>query len=248
MRQSIHRKTAADEAITMKTINDKMGFTLMELMMSLGILVVGLAMIATAFPSAMMETKHSVADTTATMISENAAAICRVKISHDADKGSVGGTLANATALINSTAHTGDLTYPVARGDHVSAPDDWIQIPPGGTWFPSTRYGWLLAARQPTDNNTNDYQLVIVPYRKFLPEHSAPTFTNVRTDGSKITFGNKSIGSPVICKADGTFAYVVDSAGTLSHPITAGNALTVGLDGRESPAIGCYIVRTAVAP
>ena len=227
------------------------GFSLVELMMSLGILVVGLSMVATAFPTAMMATKLSVADTSATMISENAASICRAKLRHSTFSGSVGVTLSDQTLLINDVAHTGDLTYPVAPGVSGAHPDGWIEIPSGsGTWFPPIRYGWLLVARQFGSNN--DYQLVFVPYRKFLPEDAAPEFSTVSTDGDRIISGNVSIGAPVIYKANdndgGKYAFVVDSDGTLSRTIAPGDALTVGPDGRNSPAIGCYVVRTAIAP
>jgi prepilin-type N-terminal cleavage/methylation domain-containing protein len=230
----------------MKTLHNRAGFSLVELMMSLGILVVGLSMVATAFPTAMMANKLSVADTSATMISENAAAICRAKLSHNTING-LGGALSDQTLQINDAAHTGDLTYPVAPDTTPSThPEDWVDI--GGTDYPSTRYGWLLAARQ--IGSVNDYQLVFIPYRKFLPGDAAPEFSDVVTDGENITgAGNVvSIGAPVICEADGTYAFVVDSTGKLSGRITPGDALTVGPDGQNSPAIGCYVVRTAVAP
>jgi len=216
-------------------------------MMSLGILVVGLSMVATAFPTAMMATKLSVSDTSATMISENAAAVCQAKLRHSEISGSVGATLSDHTTLINDAAHTGDLTYPVTHGDHDTNPDGWVEIPSGsGTWLPSTRYGWLLAARQ--IDSKNDYQLIFVPYRKFLQGDAVPVFSDVTTDGSKVT-GTISIGAPVICKNDGTYAFVVDSAGNLSRTISVGAALTVvDPGGKDSPAIGCYVVRTAVAP
>ncbi len=229
------------------------GFTLMELMMSLGILVVGLSMIATAFPSAMLENKRSVADTSATMVSENAAAICRVRLSHNAIKGSVSGQISNVSWQIIPA----ERAYPIARPIGVH-PKDWVEIPPNsGVYYPSSRYGWLLAARQPSGNDCNDYQLVIVPYRKFLPTDTIPTFTIVMINdlgddtGNQVITGPKSIGSPVISMADGTFAYVVDSDGNLSGKITygaSGAAMIVGTDGQDSPAIGCYVVRTAVAP
>ena len=79
----------------MKKPHNKTGFSLVELMMSLGILVVGRSMVATTFPTAMMANKLSVADTSATMISENAAAICQAKLSHDAIKGTVTAILEN---------------------------------------------------------------------------------------------------------------------------------------------------------
>lgn len=205
----------------------------MELMMSLGILVVGLAMIATAFPSAMLETKLSVADTSATMISENATAICRVRLSHSAIKLSVTATLSDQTTLINP-AHTGDLTYPVNT--------------------PDSRYGWLLAAAQP-NNNINDYQLVIVPYRKFLPTDRPGIefgFVPVTVTDSGTKAAGADIGSPVILTTGasvGAFAFVVDADGTLSPTLADGAALAVNYSGGDnSPAIGCYVVRTAVRP
>ncbi|MDY7011685.1 MAG: prepilin-type N-terminal cleavage/methylation domain-containing protein [Planctomycetota bacterium] len=235
----------------MKTAFKQSGFSLVELMMSLGILVVGLAMVATAFPTAMMETKFSVEDSMATMISENAAAICRVRLSHITIKDSVSGQVADVSSLISRA----ERAYPVVRGDHTSVPKEWVEIPSGsGDYYPLSLYGWLLAARQPSSNDVNDYQLVIVPYRKFLPGDKPPSFSNPATvnvdgTGEKLTDGSVvSIGSPVISTFDGTFAYVVDSAGNLSCRMTPGAALAVGDHGQNSPAIGCYVVRTAAAP
>lgn len=201
----------------------------MELMISLGILGVGLSFVATAFPTGMLENKRSVDNTLSTIIAENAVSVCRVKLSHSAIKGSTSATLSDKTLIINNPADEGDLIYPTGSTD--------------------TRYGWLILARQPAADD-NDYQLAIVPYRKFLNGDPAPTFSSVTVDGTgkKLSSGNKSIGSPVISGADGTYAFVVNLQGDLSGKITAGPAWAVGADGKNSPAIGCYLVRTTIAP
>ncbi len=242
----------------------KTGFTLMELMMSLGILVVGLAMVATAFPSAMLETKLSVADTSATMISENAAAICRVRLSHTTINGFVDGQLRDLSTLCPPPPALpwlpdAERAYPIARGDQTTNLEDWIEVlvPPAGPgtyWIPSSRYGWLVAARQPADG-VNDYQLVIVPYRKFLPTDRLGTefeFVPVTVTDSGTRAAGADIGSPVILTTGasvGAFAFVVDADGTLSPTLADGAALAVNYSGGDnSPAIGCYVVRTSVRP
>jgi len=215
----------------MKNTLNKSGFTLMEIMIALGILAVGLALVSTAFPSAMIENKESVEKTMSTLISENALAICRIRLSHTSIKDSVGNALSDENNL--DLIPDAEQIYPIDS---------------------DSRYGWLLAIKQYNDNN--DYLLVIVPYRKLLPDDQPPVFQTVTTDGSKITSGNIYIGSPVISKNDGSYATVVDSEGNLSVNITSGNAYIVaGRDNSgtirtdvDSPAIGCYVARTNILP
>ena len=212
---------------------NKSGFTLMEIMIALGILAVGLALVSTAFPSAMMENKESVEKTMTTLIGENALAICRIRLSHTSIKDSVGNALSDENNL--DLIPDAEQIYPIDS---------------------DSRYGWLLAIKQYDDNN--DYLLVIVPYRKLLPDDQIPCFQQVTTnaEGNKITFGNIFVGSPVISITDGSFAFVTDAQGNLSGTISPGNALVVaGKDsngnvrtGADSPAIGCYVARTNVLP
>ena len=237
----------------MKSKLNKSGFTLMELMIALGILAVGLALVSTAFPSAMMENKESVEKTMTTIIGENALAICHIRLSHNDIKDIVGTTLTDITDRIPLA----ERAYPIAQGEPAGNNDDWIETPAGsGNYLPSSRYGWLLVAKQFGGDDDNDYLLVIVPYRKLLPDDQIPCFQQVTTDGNKITSGNIFVGSPVISITDGSFAFVVDAQGNLSRNITPGNALVVaGKDsngnvrtGADSPAIGCYVARTNVLP
>lgn len=238
----------------MKDTAVKTGFTLMELMIALGILAVGLALVATAFPSALMENKESVEKTMSTLIGENALAICRIRLSHAAIKDAVTTTLSDQSGLIPLA----ERAYPIAQGEPSEDNDDWIETPAGsGNYVPSSRYGWLLAARQFGDDD-NDYLLVIVPYRKLLPDDQIPCFRTVTTnaEGNKIDSGDVLVGSPVISTTDGSFAFVVDADGNLSGTILPGDALVVaGKDsngnvrtGADSPAIGCYVARTNVMP
>ena len=64
--------------------------------------------------------------------------------------------------------------------------------------------------------------------------------------------GYVCLNAPVICKATGEYAFVTKVAGgvyTLDHAVTAGPALAVGNPtGTESPAVGCFVVRTGLRP
>ena len=151
----------------MKRCLDQGGFSLIELMIAIGILAIGGAMVASAFPVAMMENKESVEYTMAALVSENALAICRNKLRHS--------VLNNRVAVdddkyTNVTGHItlAEAAYPMPR-PKTDNPEDWITVE--GRDYPSSRYGWMVGARQIRDADgvrLNDYELSIVVYRKFL--------------------------------------------------------------------------------
>lgn len=139
----------------MRLRRDKGGFSLVELMIAIGILGVGMIMIATAFPAAIMENKESADDTMSTILAENALALIRTNLTH----GQVNlVATANWTRVDNNTTlfNEIDTTYN-----------------PFGV---ESRLAWVAWARH--DVGVNDYLFLIMPYRKFQTGDevlSAPT-------------------------------------------------------------------------
>ena len=59
------------------------GFTLIELLLSLGVLTIGLAMVAAVFPAALLETEESVRNADTVLITRNAVSLIVAKLKHE---------------------------------------------------------------------------------------------------------------------------------------------------------------------
>jgi len=164
----------------MKPRPDQGGFSLIEMMVAIGILAIGAAMIASAFPVAMLENKESVEHTMAALASENALAICRNKLRHSilnnrvaVEEGQYSDQtehIALAEAFFLMAPGPTESEYPQTPLGEELYDEDWITVE--GRDYPSARYGWMVGARQIRDADgvrLNDYELSIVVYQKFLP-------------------------------------------------------------------------------
>jgi len=129
------------------------GFTLVELMVAIGILAIGAAMVASVFPVAMLENKKSVEHTMGALISENALALCRQKLRHSDLNNAVAvaeGKYTDVTEYITPA----EAAYPMARLESETPAADWPSVEAQdwitveGTTYPSARYGWMVSARQ----------------------------------------------------------------------------------------------------
>ena len=165
----------------MKRCPDQDGFSLVELMVAIGILAIGAAMVASAFPVAMLENKESVEYTMGALISENALAICRNRLRHCHLNGNVTDEEDEYTNVTTSIALP-ELAYPMPRwvtkseypddDDDKSYNEDWFTHDLDDKDYPTARYGWMVGARQVRDAEgvgLNDYELSIVVYEKLLP-------------------------------------------------------------------------------
>jgi len=271
-------------------------FSLVELMIALGVMGVGLVLIASVFPAAMMKNKESISDTMATIIAENAVAVCRARLSHSRMLTELDQATQHQFQDISRLIPLADRAYPspIGRRDDPGGWQQigslWYEMEPGeeewmdiqGHWYPASRYGWLVAARrvltgwQSGDPLPNDYQLVIVPYRKLDRQHRPTSdgiqpaeicFAGVSVASDVITAGDFGEGGPVIYRGAAnpdpfepgvSFAHVIRKSATEAtlslSGFPNGEALTVieRLPGvmvlPDSPAIGCYVVRMSLRP
>jgi len=173
-----HERTRADRP------GRSAGFSLVELLVAIAILGVGLAMAAALFPTAIKQNEFSFNDTLGMIICKNALATVKAKATYE-DLSSVD----DATLVNLGTKHPdyagketyldllteADLTYPVPRqppadfDGGVNEPTDWVEFP-GATspwdYRPASTRGAVVLARRMGAGNENDFQFVIVAYRK----------------------------------------------------------------------------------
>ena len=136
------------------------GYSLLELIIALGILAVALPIVASAFLVGALENAESIQDTMGTLVAENALAVVRARVTHtDLMKNPVDhgfGPLAMAEPLQISVTLVDmvDLEWDPDRHN-----------PPAGA-HQSGMYGCVVMAQRLADDS-NDYRLIAMPYRKF---------------------------------------------------------------------------------
>lgn len=248
------------------------GFSLVELMLAMGILAIGMTMVATAFPTAILQTQRSAAETTGGLIAENAEAIIRARLNHE----DLNGHLPSPVGTLGPLG-----LFQIAGPDQLGArvPLADRRYDPDGDG--NTEYGWLLAGCQMTAGE-NDYLFVVIPYRRFpgvdYGSEGEPVMAEIPVgiDGEPrlMTFvlddaRRVGAGSPVVVSRPasglqtGTCALIADvdvddrealltnDMGMGSSPLVQGHALVVpggtgqpGDEGAPSPALGCHVFRT----
>ena len=241
------------------------GFTLIEIMLAMGIMAVGMAMVAALFPAAILQSKDADHYTKSVLISRNAEAVICAEANYAGFFVGLGDTEFHVLTINDTPGgviHSQDATYPTDG-------------PPA-----DSSYGWVALVRRVTAG-ANDYQFVVIPFRK-LP--SIDYGDDDRPDDpQRVTMGldadpdepsalfedadDLAVGSPVVVAAGeftGRFAFIERVDGEkvyLSNTLGVPNFLTDpgGIDreidlyvlrgGGESeapPAIGCYVFRTAL--
>jgi len=223
------------------------GFSLAEVLIAMGIFGLGLAFTASLFPTGASYTKTSIDNVLGPMICENGLGVIRTRIKHPnsyyTDK------LPALTLIYEANSIPGvDRRFPTDDSD--------------------TLFGFLVAGRQ-MRSGKNDYQFVIVAYRKSEPgagvgmEQKSGTISD-HQNTSRVVFTNADYlqpGTPVIIRGasvtddivGGEWATVVaidDRTVTLDHqlPATSGDvSLYVihdsGTNAYQSPAMSVLVTR-----
>lgn len=196
------------------------GFTLIEIMLAMGILAIGLVMVGAAFPTAIQQSKETAEDTAATLIFNNAVAICRDKL--HANDFPAGPTWADFVYVAGPpTVAPVSMPVPIAGSPvSVHVTETAYPVDPVAGEDPNNipRYRWIAIGRRinaPNPANPAepfDVQLVIVPYRTYgKPLADMPTVLQVyqftcTLSGTTMTFppspgsnvDKLHVGSPVV--------------------------------------------------
>ena len=176
------------------------GFTLAEILVALGILAIGMAMVAAIFPAALEFNRSSTNNTLGTIICEN---------------GLVLSELALTTEIIDK-AYGEDPKLTIFADDknksHLNEKQQHYPTDVG-----SARTGFVMMARKIPDPDDPEkgatYQLITVAYRKTKKGNTAALVEVSCTieDGKEITASPKNtmkIGTPLINRDTGEFAIV----------------------------------------
>jgi hypothetical protein len=143
------------------------GFTLTEIMIALGVMVIGLGMAAGAFHAGIQNHMTTIDDIFGRLICENAVAIAKVRLRHTLnDGGSAWGTHNRINSGFGIVADADAQGRPLV----LVTTDKRYPIPPeaiGGDprMADRSRMGYLLIARRATGReDRNDYVFKVVPY------------------------------------------------------------------------------------
>jgi prepilin-type N-terminal cleavage/methylation domain-containing protein len=214
------------------------GFTLTEIMIAMGVLAVGMGMVAGALHAGIQVHLRTIDDIMRQLIGDNSLAMVQARVRHSTTNG-----ITDTYKLLDSTYFgPGDLKYP---------------CDPQNT-NPNTPYGAaVLMKRRPINANVspNDYDVLIVPYRivsdsttiagiTVVPKEMTPCTVAAGTtasSGSMLTVPaglvnvSLRVGSVVIDNRSGQVSFVrsIPTASTtkaeLANTLTAGNGSGVKL-------------------
>lgn len=138
------------------------GYSLIELMLALGIMAFALPMIATSILSGMVENQESFDSTMAAIVAENAISAIRSRIS-DEDLVEAWGSGQTAMQPIPER-------IALPGGDKVLyRPEDLAWTPLELEANPEESAFWCVVYGQRMTAEKNDYRLLAIPYKKYEP-------------------------------------------------------------------------------
>jgi len=191
------------------------GFTLAEIMIALGILGIGMAMVAAVFPAAMRFNEASRNSTLGTIICENAFVLAQLEIKRD--------YIDDRPSPTQLDIYADDVMtqYITAAQQHYPTGED------------KSRTGFVLMARKLTADD-DDYQFIAVAYRKSDADNTARLMPiSCSVNGKNVTGATYlRVGSPLINRVTGEYAFIESVStsgkdGALDRSLT-GSAGTIG--------------------
>ena len=213
-------------------------FSLAELMIALGVLAIGIAMVAGLFPAAIKQTEFSYNDSVGTIIAQNGLAMAKATLS----MGNITGT---SLAIVAQDGMSSPPFDPNLRAYH----DD----PAAPTLNDK---GFLILGRMISNSEA---QLVIVAYAKKNPSANVTAVSiNISSISSDMASVSGSIAnarrlSPLIMKADGRYAIIEKVEGQnlyLDHTglnNTSGDAWVIVEAGQSGASPAMAVVTATVA-
>ena len=206
------------------------GFTLTEVMLALGILAIGMSMVAAVFPAALEYNRASNNSTLGTIICENALVLSEMMLTAE--------IVADSTQLnvYVDDLHLPDATHPyylTKAQQHYPTGDD------------PARTGFVMMARRMTATS-NTYQVVTVAYRKSDKDNTVALYpVSCSVSGKNVSGADQAylrIGSPLIDRATGQYAFIESistdgKSGTLDRSFVSGSINAYVLIERKNDAI-----------
>lgn len=219
----------------------KAGFSLTELLIAIGVLGIGMGMVAALFVTGLAQVRMSLGTSEGGMVAANGIAVAKMFVTAG-DVVDAGGDPATELVVI-------------ADGDNTTLITEAFQKSPYND--ADTAKGFVILARE-CDGGA--YQLVSVAYAKASggtvtaqAVTSDADYNNVKQVAfNAVTYLN--VGSPVIVAATGQYATITNLSGTLAtldHNLTIGSGGTAWViieSGGGCPATGVVVTKTGLKP
>lgn len=220
------------------------GFTLMEVMFAIGIMGIGMVMVASLFPAAIRESNTSYSKTLGTLVAKNGLAVAKAAVSGGSRPGTIMAILADentTTILSKKSQHYQELD------DDDLATGDLIE-------------GFVILGKQ-MQSSENDYLLFSIAYARPVGRTVSAEQVSVgsATDSNTLTVNSGSSDlrnrSPIIFATDNSYATIIQVSGntiTLDREVTvsAQQAFVIvesgTATGDDSPALAVISTRTAL--
>ena len=203
-------------------IRNRPAFTMMELMMAIGIFAIGMGLIAGLFPAAVKESESAVKDYEGPTICQNGLAIVKARLTHPLTIGNIATEIVDCSSLLGPC----DLQYPSISPLVVTVPADQRRFEVGYLvlgmqWSGRNDYTLMLAAYEKRDpNNTVVTETLTVSSVNPNNDNPCPGYVHEDATEFTITGGtlpsgdrDKIVGSPAIdYRSDGSGRYAIISA------------------------------------